>query len=217
MAYLAIKDLHAVIELLFKRKNPARGDDMKYKLPEGFDKREEAIEALLKRESDIVESTLSEIRDLVKRFLLTEKGYSSDEIETACEFDVTTGGKAARSFVDLVVSVNGRRLLSIKCAPDSLVSRERHALGCARLLDSSQVPFAVITDGLDAIVLDTVSGDVMGESMNAIPSKKQLASAIAQIEFVILDPKKIEKEKRIVCAFDAIGYSGGLRGQKGSP
>jgi len=185
---------------------------MKYKLPEGFDKREEAIESLLKKECDIVESTMSAIRDHVKRFLLTEKGHSSDEIETACEFDVTTGGKAARSFVDFVVSVDGRRLVSIKCAPDSLVSRERHALGCARLLDSFQVPFAVITDGLDAIVLDTVSGDVIGESMNAIPSKKHLASAIAQIEFVKLDPKRIEKEKRIVSAFDAIGYSAGLEG-----
>jgi hypothetical protein len=185
---------------------------MKYKLPDGFEKRDEAIESLLKREFDMVESTLSEIRDLVKRFLLKEKGYSSDEIETACEFDVTTGGKAARSFVDFVVSVNGSRLVSIKCAPDSLVSRERHALGCARLLDPLQVPFAVITDSLDAIVLDTVSGDVIGESMNAIPSKTQLASAIAQIKFVKLDPKRIEKEKRIVCAFDAIGYSGDLKG-----
>jgi hypothetical protein len=182
---------------------------MKYKLPEGFDKREEAIESLLKKECDIAESALPEIRALVKRFLLAAKGYSSDEIETACEFDVTTGSEAARSHVDLVVSVNGRRLVSIKCAPDSLVSRERHALGCARLLDSCQVPFAVITDGLDAIVLDTASGNVIGEGMNAIPSKEQLASAIGQIEFVKLDPKRIEKEKRIVRAFDAVGYSGG--------
>jgi len=185
---------------------------MKFKLPEGFDKREDAIESLLKKECDIVESTLSEIRDMVKRLLLTDKGYSPDEIETACEFDVTTGGKGARSFVDFVVSVNGKRLVSIKCAPDSLVSRERHALGCARLLDSYQVPFAVITDGLDAIVLDTVSGNVIGESMDAIPAKKQLTPAIAQIKFVRLDPKKIEKEKRVVCAYDAIGYAAGLEG-----
>jgi hypothetical protein len=190
---------------------------MKYELPEGFDNREDAIESLLKKESDTAGSALSAVRLLVERFLLTAKGYSYDEIETACEFDVTTGGEAVRSHVDLVVSINSRRLVSIKCAPDSLVSRERHALGCARLLDSCQVPFAVITDGLDAIVLDTVSGDVIGEGMNAIPSKNHLASAIAQIEFVKLDPKRIEKEKKIVCAFDAIGYSGGLKGQADIP
>ena len=212
MAYLAITGLQTVIELLVNKENLTCGDNMKYKLPEGFDKREEAIDSLLKKELDIVESALSAIRDLVQRFLLTAKGYSSDEIETACEFDVTTGSEAARSFVDFVVTLNGRRLVSIKCAPDALVSRERYALGCARLLNSCQVPFAVITDGLDAIVLDTVSGDVIGESMNAIPSKEHLTSVIGQIEFVELDPKRIEKEKRIVCAYDAIGYSGGLEG-----
>ncbi|MBI4848858.1 MAG: type I restriction enzyme HsdR N-terminal domain-containing protein [Nitrospirae bacterium] len=183
---------------------------MDYKLPEGFDNKEDAIDALLKKEFETVESMLSAVRHRIERFLLEAKGYSRDEIETACEFDVTIGCEAVKSTVDLAVCINGKRIVSIKCAPDSLVSRERHALACARLLDSYQVPFAVVTDGLDAIVLDTVSGDVIGESMNAIPSKKHLASAIAQIEFIKLDSKRIEKEKRIVRAFDAIGCSGEL-------
>lgn len=178
---------------------------MEYKLPEGFDKREEAIESLLKKELEDFESTLSVARHLVERFLLSKKGYSSDEIEICCEFDVTTGDKTVKSSVDFIVHINGRRLVSIKCAADSLVSRERQSLACARLIDSYQVPFAVVTDGLDAIVLNTVSGNVIGEGLNAIPSKSHLASIIPQIEFIQLDPKRIEREKRIVSAFDAIG------------
>ncbi|MBI5055541.1 MAG: type I restriction enzyme HsdR N-terminal domain-containing protein [Nitrospirae bacterium] len=183
---------------------------MKYKLPEGFNNKEEAINALLKKEFETAESMLAAVRHLIERFLLETKGYSRDEIEAACEFDVTIDCEAVRSTVDLVVCMNSRKLVSIKCAPDSLVSRERHALACARLLDAYQVPFAVVTDGFDAIVLDTVSGDVIGDSMNAIPSKKHLASAIAQIEFIKLDSKRAEKEKRIVRAFDSIGCSGSL-------
>ncbi|RJQ21540.1 MAG: hypothetical protein C4560_03545 [Nitrospiraceae bacterium] len=178
---------------------------MEYKLPEGFNDRNEAIESLLKDEAGNAHSDLMSVKHIVESFLIEAKGYSDSELETDREFDVTVDGETAKSKVDIVISIDCMRLVSIICSADAVVSRERHALACARLLESYQIPFTVITDGMDAIVLDTVSGNVIGESPAAIPSKEQLVVLMAQTEFRELPVNRVEREKRIVRAFDAIG------------
>ena len=47
---------------------------MKYKLPDGFENREEAMEALIKKEIDAAESELSAVRRDIEKFLLEKKG-----------------------------------------------------------------------------------------------------------------------------------------------
>lgn len=177
---------------------------MRFKLPEGCGDRKESIESLLESESRIAEENLIIVKDAVEKFLRKEKGYSDTDMEIDREFDVTTGSESARSKADFVLSINGKRLVSIICASDTVVSRERQALACARLLDRYQIPFAVITDGTDAEVLDTLTGDVIGEGMDAIPSREKLETLAGQIEFKELPAKRAEKEKRIVRAFDAM-------------
>ncbi|MBI5741396.1 MAG: type I restriction enzyme HsdR N-terminal domain-containing protein [Nitrospirae bacterium] len=180
---------------------------MKFKLPEGCGGREESIEAMLKEQNDIAAADLKAIRQIVENFLLEDRGYSRDEIEIDREFDVSTGSGPARSKVDFVVSINGKSLISVKCTPDAIVSHERHALACARLIDCYQVPFAVITDGADAAVLDSVTGKNIGEGLDAIPSRAEAEIRAAQAEFKALAANRVEREKRIVCAFDVMGCS----------
>ncbi|RJQ50880.1 MAG: hypothetical protein C4526_11145 [Nitrospiraceae bacterium] len=178
---------------------------MKFKLPEGCGDRRESIESLLESESRTASENLIAVKQAVERLLLENKGYSVSEIELDPEFDVTTGSGPGKSKVDFVIRLNGKRLVSIKCSADTLVSRERQALACARLLESYQVPFAVITDGADAVVLDTVSGKTIGEGLEAVPSREALEILAPRIEFKELPPDRVEREKRIVCAFDAMG------------
>jgi hypothetical protein len=180
---------------------------VKYKLPEGYGSRKESIEAMLESEGRIAEEKLTAAKHGVEKFLREAKGYSGGDIEIDREFDVTTGDEPERSKTDIVIALSGKRLVSITCSPDALVSRERQALACARLLDSYQIPFAVITDGTDAVVLDTLTGDVIGEGMDAIPSKEKLEEFAGTIEFKELPPEKVKKEKMIARAFDAIGRS----------
>ncbi|MEW6161828.1 MAG: type I restriction enzyme HsdR N-terminal domain-containing protein [Nitrospirota bacterium] len=144
------------------------------------------------------------IRQKIERFLVEEKGYSKNGIEVEREFEIILGDEINRSKVDLVVSVEEKIFMIIKCARGSLVSREREVLSCARILDVYQIPFAVITNGKDAEVLDTLSGEVIGCGLEAIPSRPQALEATKQIEFKKLPEEKKEKEKRIFLAFDAI-------------
>ncbi|MBM4140861.1 MAG: type I restriction enzyme HsdR N-terminal domain-containing protein [Nitrospira sp.] len=144
------------------------------------------------------------IRQKIERLLIEEKGYSKQDIEVDREFEIVIGDEKNKSKVDLIVNIKGKRFMIMRCARGSLVSREREILSCARILDAYQIPFAIVTNGEDAEVLDTISGEVIGNGLKTIPSKANALEAIKQIKFKKLLEKRIEKEKRIFLAFDAI-------------
>jgi hypothetical protein len=106
--------------------------------------------------------------------------------------------------VDFVVSLDNRNAMVIKCAPGSLDSRERHVIAVARVLDVLPVPVAVVMDPMSAVVLDTATGKVTGEGFDAIPTKEQLGVLLSEREARPLAPEKLEREKRVLLAFDAI-------------
>ncbi len=92
----------------------------------------------------------------------------------------------------------------IKCAAGSLNSRERHVIAAARVFDVLPVPVAVVMDPISAVVLNAVSGKVIGEGFDAIPTRQQLGVMISGGELRPLAPEKLEREKRVLLAFDAI-------------
>ena len=180
---------------------------MEIKLPDGFDNREEAIESITKKEIDAAESELVLIKQEMEKFLLNNKGYSKNEVEADREFDVEAGNEKCKSKADIVVSIDGKRLMIVKCSIGGLVSRERQAVACARLMDSYQIPFAVVTDGNQATVINTLTGEVMSEGLEKIPSRDKLKEMMEKVEFKALPPERLEKEKRILLAFDSIKCS----------
>jgi hypothetical protein len=144
------------------------------------------------------------IRQKIEQLLIEEKGYLKKDIEVDREFEIVIGEEVHRSKVDLIVNVGEKRFMVIKCARGSLVSREREVISCARILNTYQIPYAVVTNGEDAEVLNTITGEVIGYGLEAIPSKTQVLEAFKNTEFKSLQEKRIEKEKRIFLAFDAI-------------
>jgi hypothetical protein len=95
----------------------------------------------------------------------------------------------------------------IKFGPGSLVTRERPALAAARILDEYQIPVTVVTNGEDAEVLDTDSGDLIATGIDAIPDK---ASALKRLEKITRNrpsSDQIEAEKRIISAYDYLEHS----------
>lgn len=144
------------------------------------------------------------IRQRIEHLLIEEKGYLKEDIEVNREFEVAVDNEILRAKADLIVSVEGKSFMLISCARSSLVMREREILSCARIIDDYQIPFSVITDGRDAEVMDTISGEVVGSGLEAIPTRQQALETIKSIEFKKLPEKRIEKEKRIFLAFDTI-------------
>lgn len=179
--------------------------------------REKKILAILGQEVKDGEDLAAVARKTVEYLLIEKKGYAREEVRKQVVFDVILGQETAHSSVDFLVTVEGKKTMVIKCASGSLSSRERQAVAAARLLDSPPVPIAVVADPTTAEVLDVMTGKVIGEGFGAIPVRDQVLTMVSDKELKPLSPERIEKEKRILLAFDAIrcsvpqGANGGVQ------
>jgi len=148
-----------------------------------------------------------EIRQQVERFLVETKGYSKEDIEVDAPLQFTIGHEEIRSNVDLVVSVSGKRFMVVRCVPGSLGSRHRETLAAARLLDARQIPLSVVTDGRDAELLDTVTGDVLEQGMEAIPSKDEAIQRMGHMELKPFPKERLDREKIIFRSYDEMNIN----------
>lgn len=152
----------------------------------------------------IVDTHDERARQKIARFLVEEKGYLKDDIEVRRDIPLTVDGDSGTARVDFVIRVAGKVFAIIIFGPGSLVSRERSTLAAARLVESYAVPVAVVTNGKDAEVLETRSGHVIAQGLEAIPSKEQALERIRTLTFERLPEKRLEKERRILYVFDVL-------------
>jgi predicted type IV restriction endonuclease len=152
----------------------------------------------------IVDTHDERARQKIARFLVEEKGYSKDDIQVRGEIPLNVDGNRATSRVDFVIRLDGRAFAIIIFGPGSLVTRERSTLAAARLVESYAVPFAVVTNGKDAEVLETRSGHVIAEGLEAIPSKGEALERIRTLTFEKVPENRLEKEERILYVFDVL-------------
>jgi hypothetical protein len=145
-----------------------------------------------------------ENRQVVEKFLVEEKGYLKENIQVDVDIAITVAGEPYRSQVDLVVSADSGKthFMVIKCAAGSLGSREREIVAAARLLDEYQIPWAVVSDGKTAIVLDTLSGKKIGDGLAAIPSKQEGTAKLKSYASPVFPAERREREKLIFRTYD---------------
>jgi len=148
-----------------------------------------------------------ENRQSVERFLIEQKGFAKQDIEVDAPIEITLSGDVYRSKIDLIVRVNGRRLMAIKCAAGSLGSREREILAAARLIDNYQIPFSMVSDGKTAIMLDTVSGQTIGEGLDAVFSKQDASEKLKALEFLPFPENRLNREKIIFRSYDSMNVN----------
>lgn len=143
-------------------------------------------------------------RQQLARLLVEEKGFAKAELEPRLVIETLFNSIFVRSVIDLTVSLNGQRLLILRYGPGSLVTREKPALAAARVLDPACcIPLAVVTNGLDAELLETAAGKVLTVGMAAIPDRAQLVELAAQHppRPPLTGPER-ERNLRVLNAFD---------------
>ncbi len=91
-----------------------------------------------------------------------------------------------------------------KCASGSVVSRERQIIATARLLEDYVIPFAVVTNGVNIELLDTISEKVIGDSMQLIPTRQELLENSRNLTLKSAKKKKLVYEQRILHTYDEI-------------
>lgn len=141
-------------------------------------------------------------RQIFEKFLVNKKGYSKEDIRVDEELIVQFKGQDYVSAIDLIVYFKEKALMAITCVAGSIGSYEREILAGARLVYDYQIPFAVSTDGRDAILMNTLSGKKAGQGFDAIPSKKTAEKQIESLEYIPFDPNKKEREMIIYRSFN---------------
>jgi hypothetical protein len=146
-------------------------------------------------------------RQMVERFLVEEKGFSKQDIKVNWPIELDIEENTYHSRVDLMVCIGTNLLMAIKCAAGSLGSREREILAAARVTSEYQIPFAVVSDGKTAVVLDTLTGEKLGEGMQQIPSRQKLVVYSKNTRFLQFPKERIRREKLIFRSYDSMNVN----------
>ena len=172
-------------------------------MSEGGD-RQKLIEEKIGHAETRASMGLTLIREVIRDFLLHEKGYSEEDMEVDRQFEIIQDNSRVSLSVDYILTLSSKRFMVIKCCPGALESRERHIVSFARVVDSYQIPFAVVTDGLHARILNAESGKLVSEGLDSIPSRSQAMEILQSTELKPYPAGRMDREKRILLAFEVI-------------
>jgi hypothetical protein len=147
---------------------------------------------------------LSYTQKKMAEFLLSYKGYSPQNIESNKEFLISLEDKNFKAYADFIIKLGDKRLIFVKCAANSLASWERYSTAFCRVVDSYQIPYAFITDGETATLLNITEGSAKEGDIKIMPSKDEAESISRNTVFHSYSEDRKEKEKRIIYAFEGI-------------
>ena len=153
---------------------------------------------------ELVDTDDERIRQHISRLMVEELAYQNNELKPRQCIETLFTRNFVTSTIDLTVVLDHKQFMIIRYGPGSLLSRERSALAAARVLNEEyRIPLAVVTNGRDALLLDTITAKVIGQGMQAIPDRQQALEMLPKLIFLPpQDEEKRLREKRILNAFD---------------
>ncbi len=152
---------------------------------------------------------VEEIRQRLEQHLVEEKGYQKKDIRVDADIAIDIDGTCYASQLDLVVSVENRSFMVIKCAAGSLESWEREVISAARIYESSPVPYSVVSDSQTAVIYDTVSGKKIGQALSAIPFRAAVEKILSTKQPAQLSENRLKKEKIMFRSYDSMNVNVG--------
>ncbi len=141
-------------------------------------------------------------RQEFEKFLVEKKGYSKKDIRIDEEIKVMFKSEEYVSTIDLVVFCCEKAFMGVKCIAGSLASYEREIIAGSRLVYDYQIPFSVSTNGIDALITDTITGENFGKGMDSIPSKKEAEQIVSQLSYTPFPEKRKEREMIIFRSYN---------------
>lgn len=143
-------------------------------------------------------------RQKVERFLVMDRGFDKTDITVDAEIEVVFPEETYRSQLDLVVSVDGRPVMVIKCVAGSLESRQKEVVSAARIFRPGPILHAVVADGETAVIYDVKTGKKIGEGLKEVLDKNAARSAAMHARPIDIPEFRLEKERIIFRSYDAM-------------
>jgi hypothetical protein len=141
-------------------------------------------------------------RQTLAKLLVEKKGYYKSDILPRRKLIVAAGDKRAQVQIDFTVLMNDAVAMIIRYGPGSLVTRHRPAIAASRVLVAYQIPLVVVTNGLDADVIDGKTGTVLSKGLDTIPDRQALLARCHAGAREPISPERAESEQRILYAYD---------------
>ncbi len=155
----------------------------------------------------VLDTDRERIRQKIAKYLVNEKGYKISDFELDREIHLEANNEKIVSFVDLVVRINDRSLMIIRCGPGSVITREAGTVAAARLLEEDYIiPWAVQANLFDASFIDVRKKKAVGYGWDSIPAR----SGLIKITSANWPPPKLPKdrvpfERQILYSYDTHG------------
>lgn len=179
------------------------------RIPTSREDRKSLIADEAAREERLANMGIDRVRAMIVEFLISEKGYLNEEIETEKEFNIELDDTTFTVKADIVIRAGGKDFLLVKCAMSSPESWERHAIALCRVACAETIPFCLVTDGEFVRLVNVRTGEAVCEDFRKLPSRPEAVAIIDKLSGTPFACAKPEKEKRILFAFSGIGCPAG--------
>ncbi len=147
---------------------------------------------------------LSSVKQKVWEFLIKEKHFKLEEIEISPEFKIDLKDKYIKVHIDFLINLNSLSFMVIHCTTGTFESWERYITSFASVVKDYLIPFAVVTDGESAKIIDVVEGKIIGKSLKEIYNRDEALNIMNDFKKIPCPSNRLEKGKRIVYAFEGI-------------
>ncbi len=157
---------------------------------------------------EIEETTYEEFRQALAKIMVEEHGYPKDSLKAKVDLCFDIDGEEMCRTIDLVVyDKEGLPILMVMFCAGDVGSYEREAVCAGKLFQGGPVPYVIITDSMDAFLLDAISGETLAHGMRSVPDYKKLLS---MVEGYKREPLPAERRAKIERIFYT--YTGFLQG-----
>jgi len=156
---------------------------------------------------EIDETTFEEFRQLLAKLLVEEKGYPKDRLKAKVLLTYRVDGEDYERPVDYVLyDEQGKPVFIIMFCAGNVGTFERETVCAARLIEGGPVPYALVTDTMDAVLMDVKSGESIARGMNAVPDYADLLTMVAKSDMKHLTDEQREKQTRVFHTYSGFIY-----------
>jgi len=166
--------------------------------------REKLIQERIKAEEQVEIMQLKGVKQKVWEILTKEKKFNPGEIEIDPEFRLRLSDCEATVSIDFIINLPSASFMVIKCASSAIESWERYVISFARVIKDYQIPYAVVTDGDNARIIDVLTGSLVSESIKDLLNRQEASDKMKDFKKIPCHVNRLEKEKRIIYAFEGI-------------
>lgn len=155
---------------------------------------------------EITETTYEDLRQALARMLVEDKLYPREQVRPKYQLDFQACGEAQSAIIDIAVfTADHRPALALFFCPGEVGTFVRESVAAARIHLPEPFPLVVVTDSMEALVVETRTAGLLGQGFYQIPRWDQLEEMLAKHPCPALAPERLEGERRILAAYSGIG------------